>query len=468
MTYSHQLADFVCGLTTEAIPSTTRSRARQLITDTLGVGLSGTRHENFTAALAGAQAIPGSVGQSAILGHTLRLALPFAAMVNGVACHVLDYDDTHTASIVHGSAILAPLVLALGSEIKVSRADVLTAFIAGWEVAARIGRASGNSFHNRGFHATALAGVFGATAAAGWLLRLTPAQMTHAFGLCASQASGINEFLTNSSSSKGYHVGWAAKNGIIVAYLAQNGATGPKTVFEGDRGIFHTHGHPELCCIQETVAKLGTRWEIERVSIKPYPCCHFAQGAVDCALKLHDQGIQADQIEKIHAIIDAVAAGFVCTPITQKYAPVNAYGAKFSLPFLIACAVIDGQVDQDSFTDGNIRREDLNTLGKRVTYEEAEKGTTGFPTYFPGHLVTTLKDGRVIEACVPINRGNPDAPLSDKDITQKFRKNAGELFSPEQINALLDLLSSFDTASADLSELIALLTLDPSHTAHPL
>ena len=456
MTYSQQLAEFICGLTNEAIPEATRARARQLITDTLGVGLSGTRHDNFKAALAGACAIPGSAGQSAILGSDLQLALPFAAMVNGVACHVLDYDDTHTASIVHGSGILAPLVLGLGSDVGASRADVLTAFVAGWEVAARIGCASGNSFHNRGFHSTAVAGIFGATAAAGWLLRLTPAQLTHAFGLCASQASGINEFLTNTSSSKGYHIGWAAKNGIIAAYLARSGATGPETVFEGDRGLFHTHGLPDLCDIDETVAQLGTRWEIERVSIKPYPCCHFAQGAVDCALELNGKGIRADQIENIHAIIDAVAAGFVCKPIAQKYVPVNAYGAKFSLPFLIACAVIDGQVDQDSFTDANIRREDLTTLGRRVTYEEAEKGTTGFPTYFPGHLVTTLKEGRVIETCVPINRGNPDAPLSDEEIARKFKSNVGTLLSLERADALLDLLSSFDTAD-DVSELIGLL-----------
>ena len=457
MTYSQQIAAFICGLTNESIPESTRTRARQLITDTLGVGLSGTRHDNFKAALAGTCAIPGSGGQSAILGSDLRLALPFAVMVNGVACHVLDYDDTHTASIVHGSAILTPLVLGLGSEIGASRAEVLTAFVAGWEVAARIGCASGNSFHNRGFHSTALAGIFGATAAAGRLLRLTPKQLTHAFGLCASQASGINEFLTNASSSKGYHVGWAAKNGLIAAYLAANGATGPETVFEGDRGLFHTHGVAELCRIDETIAQLGTRWETENVSIKPYPCCHFAHGSVDCALELRDQGIRADQIDTIHAVIDAVAAGFVCKPIAQKYAPANAYGAKFSLPFLIACALIDGRVDQDSFTDDTLRRDDLNTLGRRVTYEEAEKGTTGFPTYFPGHLITTLKDGRVIETRVPVNRGNPDAPLGDDEIARKFNSNVSDLLSLEHTEALLALLSSFDTASG-LSELMELLT----------
>ena len=441
MTYSQDLSEFICNLRAEAVPAATLSRAKQLMADTIGVGLSGTRHANFAAALAGTRAIPGSAGTSPVLNSETGLSMPFAAMVNGVACHVLDYDDTHTASIVHGSAILTPLVLALGRETGASGAEALTAFVAGWEVAARVGIASGNTFHRRGFHATAVAGVFGATAAAGHLLHLTPEQMTHALGLCGSQASGINEFLTNTSSSKGHHVGWAAMNGIIAAYVAKSGATGPTTVFEGDRGIFHTHGLPDLCRIEETAADLGSRWETERVSIKPYPCCHFAHGAVDCALKLRAEGVRAEDVKSIHAIIDKVAAGFVCVPLEQKYAPVNAYGAKFSLPFLVACGLIDGQVGPEAFTEDNIRREDLLSLGRKLTFEEAEEGTTGFPTYFPGHLITTLTDGRVLETRVPINRGNPDAPLSDQEVIAKFNANVDGVVTAERAAAIRKLCS---------------------------
>lgn len=456
LTYSEELAAFVCGLRFDAIPSSAVARARQLMLDTLGVGLAGSRHPNFANALAGVSAIPGSAGPLPVLGGGATLAAPYAALVNGVACHALDFDDTHTASIVHGSAILLPLVLALGEQLGASGEEALAAFVAGWEVAARVGIASGNSFHNRGFHSTAIAGIFGATAAAGRLLRLSPAQMTNALGLAGSEAAGINEFLTNNSSSKGYHVGLAAQNAITTAYVCRAGATGPATVFEGRNGLFRTHGLPELCDPAQITAELGARWEIERVSIKPYPCCHFAHGAVDCAIALRAEGITPEQVRGIHAVIDEVAAGFVCKPIEAKYLPSNAYGAKFSLPYLVACGLIDGDIDQRSFTDRSIRREDLLALARKVTYEDAQKGTTGFPKYFPGHLVVTLADGSVVEKRVPINRGNPDAPLSDEDVARKFMANVEGVVPAARAKAIVDKVAAFDRLG-DLGELTRVL-----------
>ena len=280
MSYSRQLADFVRATRFDDIPDPVTARAKQLLIDTLGVGLAGSRHPNAVRALAGIRAIPGAGGDHPVIGSDVSLTAPYAALVNGVACHALDFDDTHTESIVHGSAILTPLSLALAEEISAPGRAVLTAFVVGWEVAARIGIASGNGFHKRGFHSTAIAGIFGALAAAGKLLALSSEQLTHGFGLCGSQAAGITEFLSNNSAAKGYHVGWAAHNAMMTAYLCRSGATGPATVFEGRNGLFNTHGLPDRCAAAATVSELGRRWEIGRVSIKPYPCCHFAHGAV--------------------------------------------------------------------------------------------------------------------------------------------------------------------------------------------
>lgn len=167
-------------------------------------------------------------------------------------------------------------------------------------------------------------------------------------------------------------------------------------------GLFNTHGLQERSSLADTVADLGTRWEVERVSIKPYPCCHFAHGAVDCALALRAEAITADEVQGTHAIVDTVAAGFICHPIESKYSPNNAYGAKFSLPYLVACALIDGRLDQGSFTDAGIYRQEILTFARKLTYEEAKQETTGFPNYFPGHLRVTLSDGRVMEKRVAI------------------------------------------------------------------
>ncbi len=188
------------------------------------------------------------------------------------------------------------------------------------------------------------------------------------------------------------------------------------------------------------------------MSIKPYPCCHFAHGAIDCAIALRDDGVRSGDIGNIHAIIDEVAAGFVCDPIEAKHAPSNAYGAKFSLPYLVACGLIDGRVDQVSFTDEQIRRDDLLSLARRTGYENAAKGTTGFPRYFPGHLRVTLVNGQVIDKRVAINRGNPDAPLSDGDVIRKFNRNVETIVSPERARAIAENVLSLETSSgfADL------------------
>ena len=451
MSYSRQLADFVCATHFNDIPAPVTARARQLLIDTLGVGLAGSRHPNAVQALAGIKAIPGAIGERPVIGSEVSLTAPYAALVNGVACHALDFDDTHTESIVHGSAILAPLTLALAEETAVSGRAALTAFILGWEVAARIGIASGNSFHQRGFHSTAIAGIFGAIAAAGKLLGLSPEHLTHAFGLGGSQAAGINEFLSNNSAAKGYHVGWAAHNAMLTAWACRAGATGPATVFEGQNGLFNTHGLADRCEPAATVAELGRRWEIERVSIKPYPCCHFAHGAVDCALGLFADGISAVRVDAIQAIIDEVAAGFVCKPIRLKRAPGNAYGAKFSLPYLIARALVDGRVDQDAFTEPSIRRADLLAVARKVSYAEAARGATGFPKYFPGHLIVTLTDGQVIERRVAINRGHPDAPLSDAEIAKKFSDNVKDILPQDQARALINNIAALDEIT-DIAE----------------
>ncbi len=451
MSYSRQLADFVRATRFKDIPDSVTARAKQLLIDTLGVGLAGSRHPNAVRALAGIRAIPGAGGNHPVIGSDVSLTAPYAALVNGVACHALDFDDTHTESIVHGSAILTPLSLALAEEISAPGRAVLTAFVVGWEVAARIGIASGNSFHKRGFHSTAIAGIFGALAAAGKLLALSSEQLTHGFGLCGSQAAGITEFLSNNSAAKGYHVGWAAHNAMMTAYLCRSGATGPATVFEGRNGLFNTHGLPDRCAAAATVSELGRRWETGRVSIKPYPCCHFAHGAVDCALGLRADGIAAARIDTIHAVIDEVAAGFICKPIQSKYAPGNAYGAKFSLPYLIACALIDGRVNGDCFTEHSIRRDDLLAVARKVSYEEAAQGATGFPKYFPGHLIVTLSDGRVLEKRVAINRGNPDAPLTDAEVAEKFSDNAKDILPQDRARSVIDKIAALEDIT-DISD----------------
>ncbi|MDX2204230.1 MAG: MmgE/PrpD family protein [Hyphomicrobiaceae bacterium] len=444
MTPSQELACFAAQLHCADIPTGVLESAKRHLLDAIGLGVLGSAQPMPRNALAGILAMPGAAGSARVWGTATTLAAPYAALANGIACHAADFDDTHTVAIVHGSAILAPTLLALGEHHGSSGSDVLAAFVAGWEVAARIGIAARGTIHRQGYHTTSIAGVFGAAVAAGKLLGLSHEEMAHAMGLAGSQASGINEYQINGSSAKILHTGWAAHAGIVAAYLAKGGMTGPLTVLEGGAGILATHG---LLADSDTAALtrgLGRDWEMSMVSIKPYPCCHFLHGFIDCALGLRRHGIAVGEIDEIEAIVPAVEVPFICEPAALRAHPVTPYIAKFSLPLTVAAALIDGAVDHKTFTSDYLRREDALTLAKRVRYRVAGPDETTFPTYYPGWLRMRLRDGRLLEERLDINRGSPGNPLSQDEVARKWRENADGVLPPAAIDELLAAVSSME------------------------
>lgn len=448
MSHAQTLARFVRGLCFEDLPPQVVDSAKRHLLDAVGVGLLGAQQLMPQNALRGIVAMPGSGGRVQVWGSDRTLAAPYAAMANGMACHVLDFDDTHTAGIVHGSAILAPLLLALGEDRDLSGSQLLTAFVAGWEVAARVGVAARGTIQQRGYHTTSIAGVFGAAAAAGKVLGHSEEQLVAAMGLAGSQAAGINEYQINGSSSKILHTGWAAYSGIMAAYLAGAGMTGPLTVFEGAAGILATHGDRQRSEPSDLVKDLGTVWEITRVSIKPYPCCHFLHGFIDCALRLRQCGVNVSDIEEIEAVVPEVEVPFICEPAALRERPVTAYIAKFSLPLTVSAALIDGTIGHETFTDAYLARADVRELSSRVKYRVAAPGETTFPKYYPGWLRMRVRDGRLLEQKLDINWGAPENPISRDAVERKFRANARDILSSQAIEGLLDAIASLDHANA--------------------
>jgi len=454
-TLSRRLAAFVAGLRAGGLPAEVAARARLHLTDILGVGLVGSRQAMARNAAAGIADMPGSAGGAAVWGRRGMLAAPYAAMANGVAAHVLDFDDTHTDSITHGSAVLGPVVMALGQARAAGGAEALAAFVAGWEATARVGLAARGTFHKRGFHTTSVAGVFGATAAAGLLLGLDEAQLAHAFGLAGSQVSGVSEYLSNGSSSKSFHPGWAAYSGILACHLARAGMTGPQTVFEGRYGLFATYGLPGECEPDAVADALGERWEMLRVSVKPYPCCHFAHAFIDCARALRSQ-VDPVEIDSVEGVVPEIELPLICEPYEAKLRPDSPYAARFSLPFLVAVALAGETVGHETFTPENIRRADLLALAARVRYRVAAPGETPFPRYFPGRLTARLKDGRTLEQSLDINFGNPDNPMDVGAVAGKFRANAAGVLAPGAVEALLGKLQDLEhTGVAEIAALLA-------------
>lgn len=446
-TIAEQYAEFLIKLNYQQIPDEVLISAKRHILDTIGVAIRGRTHENAVNSLNGLIELNKNAHLIPVWGSKVKLSTEYAALANGIAAHCLDFDDTHTDSILHGSTIIAPVVLALGEELNLSEEDLLVAFIGGWEVAARIGLASKGSFHKRGFHTTSIAGMFGAVAAASKLLHSSEHEIVNALGLAGSQTSGINEYLSNSSSSKSMHAGWSAFSGIVSTRFAKNGMTGPHSVFEGRDGIFKTYGIFDECDLSIATSSLFKTWETTRISIKPYPCCHFAHAFIDCIGILLEKGIQVESISGIKCYVPEIEQALICEPFSEKLRPLTTYGAKFSLPFLLATKLLDKKINHNTFVLKNLNRSDIEAISDLVSYENADPSTTMFPKTFPGHLLVTLKDGNVITERLDINIGHPDNPISQDLLQDKFYDNCSGLISEQAIKIIVDLVMCMPKSS---------------------
>ncbi len=460
-----RLGQFAATLSFADLPPVAVECARRHLLDTFGVAIRGQRHEIAASSLRAMATIDGAAGGIPVWGTDRRLAAGYAALVNGIAAHVLDFDDTHTDSIVHGSAIIAPVVVALGQRRDASGEDLIAAFVAGWEVAARVGLAAKGTFHQRGFHTTSIAGVFGAVAAASHLLGLSPAATAQAIGLAGSQASGINEYLSDSSSAKSLHVGWSAHAGMLAASLAQSGMTGPASVFEGRDGLLRTHGIREQVDPAALAADLGTRWEVSRISIKPYPCCHFAHAFIDCVGGLAARGVAPSDIASIECVVPEIERPLICEPFGEKLRPASPYAAKFSLPFLVASRIVEGSIGHRTFEMPNLKRADILDLAARVSYRIAAPGETPFPRTFPGWVEARLVDGRTIVERMDVNAGHPDNPLAREQVEAKFLDNAGEALGEAGAKRVVELVAELPATSP--TRLAGALSAASLHVSQP-
>ena len=416
------MSRFAVDLRLEGVPGTVVAAAKLHFLDTIGCGLAA------RAIGAGCEALDlvgeqGGRPEATAIGHAELLPAPSAALANGMLCHALDYDDTHTASGMHVSVTVVAAALAAAEAASASGNDFVTAFIAGAETAIRVGMGAPLEFHRRGFHPTSVCGIFGATVAAGRLLGFGADQLSNALGIAGSMASGLFEYLGDGSATKPLHPGWAAQAGIQAARLAKRGVTGPRTVLEGRFGLYSAFvGNPKHG-LDAQLSDLGVRWETPNVAFKPYPACHFSHASIDAVREIIGaRQLRAEDVAQVVASVPADAVAFVLEPTASKLRPRTPYEAKFSLQFSIAALLVDGAVGVDTFTERRIGDPALLEVARKVSYEVKPYAT--YPAAFPGGARITTVDGKVYEADLPHQRGSSGNPMQDQDIRRKFRANA--------------------------------------------
>jgi 2-methylcitrate dehydratase PrpD len=439
-TIAEELARWCASLEFREVPADVVERAKDLLMDFLGVCYRGMAAESSAAAVRAAKALSGG-GASTLIRHPVRRATAWAALANGTAAHAIEMDDVSASSSLHPGVAVFPAALALAEELASSTEQLLTAVVAGYEVTMRVGNAlNGASAYQRGFHPTGVAGAFGSTAACAVLLGLDADRLANALGIAGTMASGSLEYLNGGAWTKRLNAGWAAHCGVVASRLAAEGFTGPATVIEGPSGLLHAYSSEPRP--GQATAGLGGGYEIMRVSIKPYACCRYNHGPIDCVLQLRRRVRSLDEVEDIRLAILSGGALLVADPIAQKRAPKNVVEAQFSAPFAAAVALAHGKAGLAEYTQANVEDPRIRQLMARTSCYTDPELDAAYPERWPAVAAIQLRSGERLEARQDSPLGDPANPVSPEELAAKFREMVDAPWADEVIEHIRRLPGS--------------------------
>jgi 2-methylcitrate dehydratase PrpD len=439
MGVTEELALWVAGAQFGDLPDASRDVVTRSMLDWIGCALTGSRHRAARIVRDFVEA-EGGVGRARVVGTSLRTSSSYAALANGVAGHIDDFDD----SGAHPSSYLMPTVLALGEETAASGASIMMAWAVGYEISARL---AVGVRPDRGWHTTPLYGTVGAAVAAGRLLGLAHPQLVMAMGIAASQTSGVMRNF--GTMTKAFHPGHAARNGVAAAKLALRGYTAADDIVEAQYGYLDCFGGAESDLAAVT-RMLGRSWLLatKPPAIKAWPTCS-SNHQVLTAIERFKADYDIDPAEV--AQVDCYGATVPGRGSLQYATVTTPMQGKFSMEYNVAAAFIDGRVDLATFQEARFSRGDLQEFMQRVHRHhdrEAER-TDGPPR---GRVVVQMANGSVHELTLGVRR-----TLTGDDVVIKFHENAQRVITAAAADRVVSLVSHLEQQS-DVIELMDLIT----------
>ena len=444
-TASRQLAEFAVGLRYESLPAAVVDRAKTCLIDTIGAMAFGVDlpWSRIMVEYVQRTSVP---GKGSIVGTRSKVRGQMAALANGVLAHAFELDSLcHPSVGVHPGASLTAPGLPVAQAQGRSGKELLTAFVAGFEVMYRIGDAARHSSEKIGFHAPGLTGVFGGAIVTGLLMKLDADRMTHALGIAGSLCSGLLEFSQSGGGMvKRMHLGRAAEGGALAATLAREGFTGPPTILEGKYGFLEAFAEEKDPA--RLTRGLGEEWHTLTLMLKRYACHINAHVPVTAALELKAQhGIRGADIASV-----TIAANEKTLSHHNITEPQDTMMCQYSVPFCVALAFHRDPVDprvfgEDSLNDPSIREVCRNTTVTRIAEGEARDR-------FSTVLGVKLKDGRELSTTAHDYEGMPARPLSRSQLREKFLKlTAGtKAMDPEAVLRRFEALEGEDSVTGIL------------------
>ncbi len=404
-----ELGAFVAGARWDDVPEALRHEGRRSLLNFFGCALGVAEDPAVATAVRVMQPFSGP-GRVTVIGRTERLDAMGAAFANTIAGNLLDYDDTHLATIIHPTAPVAPPALALGELHDLPGSAVLHAFILGAEVECRVGLSVSPAHYTRGWHITSTCGVFGSAAACARLLGLTGAQTAAALGIAASQSAGLVENLATSAKNVG--MGNAARNGLLAALLAREGYEGAPGAIEGRLGWARAMGDaPDLAAM---LGGLGRRWEFAANTYKPYPSGIVFHAVIEACLLLRERlGLRDGQVAAVEVRGNQLLLDRGDRPT------LSARDARVSIAHNAAVTLVRGSAGVADFGAEAVADPAVARLRELVT--------AGLDASLPpaaASVTVRLLDGRSASLRVDAALGSQARPLSDAALDAKFRASA--------------------------------------------
>lgn len=424
MNVTQQLAEFVVRAKFEDVPHNVAHEAKRSLLHWIGVAVGGSREQSVRSALAAVTPFSGPP-QASILGRTERLDVLHAAFINGVSTDVLSFSDTHPETLIHPTGVVGPVLLALAEQKTITGTQLLHALILGFEVASRVSVAVFPWHYNRGWHITGTAGAFGASAAAGKLLGLAEEPMVWALGVAATAAAGLRGMF--GSMCKNFHSGRAAENGLLAAFLAQQGFTSVPDGIGGPRCFARVLGEsPNLEAIGRN---LGEKYEIIKNTYKAYPCGVVIHPIIDGCLRLR----QTPEFNASNVIAVEIRGNPFVIELTGRKEPTTTLEGKLSVYHSAAAALIAGRAGEREYQGDFINRPDVVALRTKVVVEPDAKIRED-----EAHVALRMSDGRVVREHVAHATGTLEHPMTDRDIENKFRGLCEPFLPQSQVAALIE------------------------------
>jgi 2-methylcitrate dehydratase PrpD len=406
--------------------------SKQAIVDYIGCSIAGSRETVVDKTYR--WACGRSHGEAAsVFCRETTLDAEHAAMLNAVAGHALDFDDSSWTTIGHPTTVAAPVAIALAEQHGATGEDVLTAYAAGVEVGHKIAQMTMPDTSVAGWHTTAVYGVIIAAAVQSCMLNLDRETICHGLGIALSRAGGLRSNF--GTMTKPLHAGLAVKSGMEAMALAQVGITASPLAFEATDGFLNcfagkssVHG---LC--------FGDNWDLTEngLAFKLYPCCSGSHPAADLMVELVGNGmVSADQVKSIH-----VGTSLLGPRELVSSSPQSPTEAKFSMQFVLAAILIRGELTLDEFTEEFVCCPEIQGLMERISMDiDSDLATLGFIGTAPVKMEITLNNGKVLHVHNNVARGNPEKPFETSDFVTKFMNNAVRSIAEDRAKVMLKQL----------------------------